>query len=165
MSQLKDVQSKIAGTMGNDLGGETITDYLFATEFTYDKTAADGTAGTATSNTKVWCNPSTTPCKILRATLNPAGTLTASDADYATISLLTDDGAAGTPAAATTILTKTVASGGSGNWATSVSVAFGNQTASALVVPAGGCVWFAIAKAGSGVTVPISKVQVILAKL
>ncbi len=165
MSDLYDVQAKIAGTMGNDEGGEAVVLNLFSHVVTYDKTAADGAASTATSNTKIWCNPYTTPMKILRATLNPAGTLTASDTDYATVSLLTDDGAAGTPAAATTILTKLSASGGSGNWATSVSQVFGNQTAAALTVPAGGCIWFAIAKAGSGVTVPISKIQIVLAKL
>lgn len=165
MSDLLDIQAKIAGTMGNDEGGESTVLDLFSLVVPYDKTAADGVAGTTTANTKVWCNPYSTPLKIVRATLNPGGTLTASDTDYATISLLTDDGAAGTPVAATTILTKTVAGGGSGNWASAVSLVFANQTASALAVPAGGCIWFAIAKAGLGVVVPVCKLQLVLAKL
>lgn len=163
MSDLYDQQAKIAGTIGNDEGGEAATLNLFALVARYSKTAADGAASTATSNTKIFTNPFTTPLKIVRATAqgNGAG-LTADNTNYATISLLTDDGAGGAPAAAMTIITQLTAQG---TWTSNVSVAFANPTAAALTVPAGGNIWFAISKTGTGVVVPISDYQIVLAKL
>jgi hypothetical protein len=162
MSNLGDVQTKLVGTTAQDLGGQATIDALFATEVVFDKAAADGAAGTATSNTKVWTNPYTTPRKILRAVIQGTSGLTADNTNYATVQLLTDDGAGGAPAVAASVITQVSAQG---SWTANVSVAFANFVAAQLAVPAGGNIWMSITKAGSGVVVPISKITIILAKL
>lgn len=120
----------------------------------YRKTAADGMASSTTANTQIgFMNPYDFSIQLVSAWVIPVGgTLTADNANYATVSLLFDDGAAGTPATAASWATQIT---GTGNWAVGVRKA-GTITTANKVLVAGGVVWFAIAKTGSGVVVPTS---------
>ncbi len=147
------IRSRFGGTTAQDAGGEDGADQMFDMYVAYTKAAADGMASTATANTMFWMNPYDFSLRIVAGSLAPTATLTASDTDYATITIKTDDGAASTPAAALTWESKVT--GGTGNWAVGVKEAATVTAANATLV-AGGCLWFNIAKAGSGVVVGIS---------
>lgn len=176
MSDLADVQAKLEGTLSLDEGGRKTIANLFAIVIVHRKTAADGMASTATANTLVWTNPFTTPVRLRRLVITPGSTLTADASNFATITIKTDDAAAGTPAIALTVTTElAAAANGTGNWATSVpisrqisgddaTVAVGAAAAEVDVV-AGGSVWFNIAKTGTGVVVPVSDYTLVVEKL
>jgi hypothetical protein len=154
MSNLGDVKAVLGGTVANDRGGEATINQLTDFQVPYTKAAADGMASTTTANTMFWMNPYDFSVKVVGAALAPTATLTASDTDYATITIKTDDGAASTPAVAVTWTTQASAPG-TGNWAVGIKET-GVLTDANCTVPAGGCLWFNIAKAGSGVAVGIS---------
>lgn len=154
MSNVGDVKMALAGTIANSRGGEDTINQLTDFHETYNKTAADGMASTATANTLFWMNPYNFSVKVVGAALVPTATLTASDTDYATITVKTDDGAGGTPAVAVTWTTQSSAPG-TANWAVGVKET-GVLTAANCTVAAGACLWFNIAKTGSGVVVGIS---------
>lgn len=120
----------------------------------YRKTSADAMASTATANLQIgFVNQFDFSIRLVSASVVAVGgTLTASDTDYATVTLKFDDAAAGTPAAAATWTTQTT---GTGNWAVGVKKA-ATLTAANCTLVAGGVVWFNIAKTGSGVVVPTS---------
>ncbi len=144
---------------------------MYATAFSVSFTkAVDANAAATTANTWMFCNETPYPMYILSASyVSPAGTITADASNFATISVLTDNGAAGAPAAAGQRST-TIAAPGTGNVAaaikadilTSGTITAANSTARVLV--SGGNLWFAIAKGGTGVVVPIGSITVTLAK-
>jgi hypothetical protein len=178
MSDVRELLKKLTA-FGQDLtttstivpGSSAELATMYATAFHVQiSKAADGAASTATTNTFMFCNETPYPMYVLSASyVSPAGTITASATDYATISVLTDNGAAGTPAAAGQRST-TIAAPGTGNVAAAIkadiltagTITAANSTARVLV--AGGILWFAIAKAGSGVVVPAGTITVTLAK-
>ena len=154
MSNVGDMQRALAGTTGLDRGGEDAVFQLFDLVVPYTKTAADGMASTTTSNTKFWTNPFDFTLRIVGAKWSTTGAgLTADASHYATVSFLTDDAAAGSPAAAASLAT-TVA--GSGSFTAEIAKAM-TLTAANCNLVAGGHLYFAIAKTGNGVIVPVSQ--------
>jgi hypothetical protein len=144
---------------------------LYATAFSVAiSKAADGAAATTTANTFMFCNETPYPMYILSASyVSPAGTITADNTNFATISVLTDNAAAGAPAAAGQRST-TVAAPGTGNVAAAIKtdlITSGTLTtanSTARILAAGANLWFAIAKGGTGVVVPAGTITVTLGK-
>jgi len=135
-------------------GGVATIDEMLAVEIIFDKAAADGMASTTTTDTLVWMNPYTVPVYLQSAEAVATGAaITASDADFATITFRTRDGVGGASAAALTIVTNLAG----GNWTQNQRKAITTQTIANLAVPVGGQITFSIAKGGSGVVVPVSK--------
>jgi hypothetical protein len=166
MSDLYDVQKKLAGDLALDEGGIDVIQKLFSTVATYKKAAVDTTL-LETYSLKVWSNPYSTPVRIARAVYNPDATLTANTSNYATITLDVDDGANGTPVAAKTLTTSTVAGGGTGNFVADTQVLWpaSGDTASALTVAAGANIFLTVAKAGAGILVPAGVLEIVLYKM
>lgn len=119
-----------------------------------DAMAADTTAYTAADQIRM-----AAPGRVLGATIQPLSTLTASDSNYATINVVTGDGAAGTAVVAASQTTKST--GGSGNWAAGASEALTlSSTLADTRFVAGAVLSFNIAKASSGVVVPACTISV-----
>ena len=134
-----------AGGLGDQLG------LLF--EKTYDdlKAAADGGANSTTS--AVYFMRATAACRVVRAYAIPRGSLTAHDSTYATITIKKNG--------STTVATLATTTTGSGNWVDGTPEAFTlSSTVSALQLAAGDVLSWEIAKASTGVVVPIVKFQV-----
>lgn len=165
MTDLLDVQKKIAGTIALDEGGMDTVRVLFATEASYKKAAVDTTL-LETYLIKVWTNPFTTAVRIARAVYNPDATLTANTSNYATIYLKTDNAADGTPATAASFTTSTVAGGGSGNFVADTQVLFPESgfVAAELDIAPGANLFLEVAKAGAGILVPAGILTVVLYK-
>lgn len=136
------------------LGGLTTIDQGLAVDVQYNKTAADGMASTTTSDTLFWVNPYSFPVYVAAGYAVGLGTgITGDNTDYVTITIKTNDGAGGSTAVALT-LTSQLTDGGS--WTSNQSKAFTTLTKANTAVPAGGGLWFNIAKGGAGKVVPIS---------
>lgn len=163
MSNLLDVQMKLAGTVGLDEGGIDTIRQLFSKVAVYKKAAVDTTL-LETYAIKVWTNPFTTSVRIARAVYNPDATLTANTSNYATIYLKTDDAANGTPATAASFTTSTVAGGGSGNFVADTQVVFpaAGLVAAELDIAPGANLFLEVAKAGAGILVPAGVLEVVL---
>jgi hypothetical protein len=125
-------------------------------EACFVKAAADGAASTATAETAFYRAP--VAGTIIAAYFTPSAALTASDTDYATLSLAKRDGAGGSSAAVASKATNTA---GSGSWTAFVPVSLGTISNAALA--AGNVLTLAIAKAGSGVAVPSGQLTVVYA--
>ncbi len=135
--------------------------------------AADGMASTTTAATKFFTNTYAFDLEVMGFGISPDSTLTADATNNATINILTDDAADGTPGVALS-LTTSIAAPGSGNWATDVQQKVtqatagagtkGTLTAAGLRLRPGANLFFSIAKGGSGVVVPASSIQVLLRK-
>ena len=164
MSNLGDFKKGISG-FALSKGGVDTVDQSMAVNVLITKASDDAMASTATANTKVFTNPYDFDLYLTGFTYSANGTITASDTDFASILLKTDDAAAGTPATAATLTTQTSASGGSGDVAASVPVGVAGVaattpykfvagiTASAVRLRPGASLWLAITKSGSGVVV------------
>lgn len=146
----------------------------------FTKPAADGMASTATTNTAGndvnsvgggFTNIYPYDLEVVGFAISPNATLTADANNNATISILTDDGANGTPGAVFALQTA-VAAPGSGNWAvntqqlvtkaTATAGTKGTYTAANARLRPGARLFIAIAKSGTGVVVPICIVHVLL---
>lgn len=151
MSDLSDIQAKISGTMGLDEGGDTAVANLFAfhERITY---ASSENAVTNLANTKLFVNPYPYPLRVMGAKYNAGGTLTADNTNFASLNVLTDDAAAGTPVVALTAQTvlNTSVTGATGNIATNISYNLAVLNAAAQTVPVGGVVWYNVVKSGAG---------------
>ncbi len=144
------------------LGGLPTIDQALDFQVQYLKAAADGAASTATADTLIWVNPFDFPVYVVSAYAATASTLTADNTNFATLTLKTSDAlAAGATAVA---LTMTTAITDSGNWAANVPEPYTSRTIANVAIPAGGGLWFNIAKSGTGVVVPISQYVVRLSK-
>jgi hypothetical protein len=178
MSNLTSVKKRLGLTAEPDVtassasgsgAGEDAINGLTDTLFIFEKTAADGMAGTATANTKFASNGFEFDMEIVGFWISPTGTLTADAANFATIQILTDDAADGAPAVAMSLAT-TIAAPGSGNWATDIlqnvtiptinAATKGTQTAANRRLRSGANLFIAITKSGTGVVVPISEIVV-----
>lgn len=119
-----------------------------------DSMAADTTAYTAADQIRM-----PRAGRVLGAYIQPASTLTAHDTTYATINVVTGDGAAGAAVVAASQTTKIT--GGSGNFAAGATEAL---TVSATLADtrfvAGAVLSFNIAKASTGVVVPACTISV-----
>jgi hypothetical protein len=152
-TNLGNAKKALSGSV-TQLGGLDTIDEALAVSILFDKAAADGAAGTATTDTLVWMNPFDFPVYLDSAEAVATGAaITASDTDFATITFRTRDGIGGSSAAALTIVTNVAG----GNWTQNQRKAITTQTKANLAVPVGGQITFSIAKSGSGVVVPISK--------
>ncbi len=125
------------------------------------KPAADSMAADTTAYTAADMFRAPRAGRVLGAYLIPLSTATASDTTYATISVVKADGAAGSGTVMASQTTKTSASGGTGNLAAGVTKTL---TVSATLADtrytAGALFGFTIAKASTGVVVPISNIVI-----
>lgn len=168
MSVLKEIQNKIAGTLGNDSGGEPAVRELFAFHERITHASAEN-ATTNVANTKLFANPYSYPLRLIGAKYNPTGGgLTADNTNFATINVLTDDGLGGTPVAglsAVATLNSSV-TGATGNWTQNVNVNFAVTNGAATGVPVNGVVWFNVVKSGAGgLDIPAGELVVLFEKL
>lgn len=163
MANIDDFMKRADGTLGLNLVNPALftgdqpppaVHQAFDFWVDFDKTAADGAAGTTTADTYIWTNPFDFNIVVADARMITLGAgLTADPANFATVTLKTDNGAGGATAVALTITT-TVAD--SGNFTSNVSKRFTAKTGANVIVVPGGNLWFNIAKSGTGVVVPIS---------
>lgn len=124
---------------------------IFAPPFTK---AADGAAGTATADTIIFNNPYDFTLYVQSAKIvATSGTLTADNTNFATITIKTDNAAAGATAVA---LTLTTAITDSGNWAALIAKNFTAVTGANIALLPGANLYINIAKSGAGVVVPAS---------
>lgn len=124
---------------------------LFFGSLTYSVSRAqDAAASTTTAETVVGC--SVQQGKLVRAYYVPAASLTASDTNYATITISRYTAAGGSKTTIASVTTMTTASGGSGNWTAFVPVPIPLASDAALQAPA--TITYEVAKAGSGVQLP-----------
>lgn len=119
----------------------------------YTKLAADAMAAD-TSDVGISCqvaSPYINGAKVISVKYLTQANLTAHDTNYATLSLVYDDGAGGSE---TTVASQTTKiTGGSGNWTAGNMI---DIPVSAAIIPAAGKqLRFKIAKAASGVVVPV----------
>lgn len=161
--------------------GETV-EGAFEEVAYFTKPAADGMAATATAATKGndvnaigggYHNSHSFDMEVYGFTISPNAALTADAANFATISIQTDDAADGAPATALALST-TIAAPGSGNWVndtiqkvtqvTANGATKGVMTAANLRLRPGANLFIAISKSGTGVIVPICQIQVLLRK-
>jgi hypothetical protein len=160
--------SRITQAVGN-LDGSNSGDYtdspkeaarqLIRRTFVLKKPAADSMAADTTAYTAADAICVYRPFRVLGAKIYPQGTVTAHDTNYATINLVKGDGAAGAEVVAASQTTKIT--GGSGNWAAGVPEALTvSSTAANTRFAAGTVLGFSIAKAASGVAVPICTITV-----
>lgn len=145
---------KALSSLPTQLGGLATQDDLMALCVEYLKTAADAMASTTTTDAMVWVNPFPYPVYLQSAYgLATGAGITADASNYATITFRTIDLAGGASAAALTIATDVAG----GTWTQNQSKAITSQTKANLAVPVGGGITFSIAKAGTGVVVPVSR--------
>jgi len=163
MSNIGDFMKGVDGSLGVGRGGgplpgtsvlEPVVNQafdVFAPPFTK---AADGAAGTATADTIIFNNPYDFTLYVQSAKIvATAGTLTADNTNFATITIKTDNAAAGATGIALT-LTTTIAD--SGNWAALIAKNFTVVTGANIALLPGANLFINIAKAGAGVIVPAS---------
>ena len=131
------------------LAGETHTASWF-------KEAADSLATTATSERVVFTAPENVT--ITDVIVEPAAAVTASDTNYATITVSRRDSNGSNQVTVVSETTQTAGSGGSGSWTAFSGVSLGSLSNTALT--AGQKVTIAITKSGVGVSLPILSVHI-----
>lgn len=171
---MSDITTKILPRLAGSLIGDpsSLTSPEWAARAVLDqfvppivKAAADSMASDTTALTYAWTNPYPFPVWLQDVIIRPAATLTAHDTNNASILLLTDNAADGTPATAATFLTATTAASGTGNWATDIAVRPSSYTAAQRSIAAGANLFWQITKASSGVVVPIMQIIAVVRKL
>lgn len=154
MTNYGDVKKALGGVQALQRGEVLTVDELLALEIMFDKAAADGAAGTATTDTIVWMNPFLYPVYLVSAEAVGVGAgIVADAANFATLTFRTRDGVGGASAAALTLATDLAG----GSWTANQRKAITSLTKANAAVPVGGQITFSIAKSGTGVVVPISK--------
>lgn len=154
MTTWGDIKKTLAGVQAQQRGELSAIDELFAFDVQFDKTAADGAAGTATTDTVVWMNPYAFPVYVVSAEAVATGAgITADATNNATITFRTRDGVGGASAAALTIVTDVAG----GSWTQNQRKAITTRTLANAAIPVGGQLTLSIAKGGTGVVVPVSK--------
>jgi hypothetical protein len=131
-------------------GDQTLGGVLFD-EHHFVSVAADAAASTTTANTKIFVNALPCHVRVNLAGVNADANVANSATDYATYSFLADDGADGTPVVFASLVTNAAA----GALVRDVTKQFTISNTTAALVPPGGCVYRSVAKAGSGVQLPI----------
>lgn len=164
------IRPRLAGSLAGDVGSLSSDEWAARALLDFPgesivKAAADSMATDATALTKVWSNPFPFPIWLQDVIITPGATLTANDTNNASVLLLTDNGADGTPAAAATWLTATTASSGTGNWATDIAVRPSSYTAAQRTLVAGACLFWQITKASAGVVVPAMRIIPVFRKV
>lgn len=160
--------SRIATSIGNSdrssdeydatKGSKEAARNIIRREFTLVKPAADAMAADTTAYTAAYQIRMSRPAKILGAYINPQSTLTAHASNYATIKVVKGDGAGGEETVMASVTTEVT---GSGNWAAGVPEALTvSSTLANTRIARGEILGFSIAKASSGVVVPICTITV-----
>jgi hypothetical protein len=157
--QLRDLIYKTLG-FAESSAQETINEIalgLTRNVLVIGKAAADGAAGDTTNLCTV---PLDAKFLVTGAYIMPGGALTAHDTNYATVVLDVDDGAGGSATTLASNTTKTAGGGGTGNWTagTAIEMTLTATIADRIIDGATARKWLGIniAKAGTGVAVPIS---------
>ena len=123
---------------------------------TWFKESADGLATTATSERVVFTAP--VDVTITGIFVEPAAALTASDTNYATITVSRRDAGAGNKATVVSKSTQTAGSGGTGSWNAFGAVSLGGLSNATLTD--GQKLTVEVTKTGLGVALPILAVQI-----
>jgi hypothetical protein len=123
----------------------------------FQKTAADGAAGDATTEFVFWRAPSA--CIITSAYLASTAGITGHADNHATIALAKRDGAGGGSTCVATFTTDTDVVG-QGTVTALVPIAFANQALANRTLAAGNILTLAIAKGGTGVVIPVSTIVI-----
>lgn len=167
MTAVGDIKRALGGTFGNDRGSASFSgattgaDDLTDIEVVTTKAADDGAAATATTDTKIWVNPFSFPVLVTAARYSANGTITADNTNFATIQVKVDDGLGGASVVAAAISTTIT---DSGNVATNVTENLTLQSTN-VVIPAGGNLYYAITKSGTGVVVRAGVICVRLTRI
>lgn len=111
-----------------------------------DETAAYAATATDQTSDAVYCPLA---CTIYQARLEPLAALTAGDTDYATVTVVYDNGAGGADTSVATLVTNVAG----GDWVAGTAKTMTVSTTGGVAVPAGSWLTFAITKAGAGVAV------------
>ena len=162
MSRIASALSKVEGSNGGDYDGPVpmAARQLIRKVIKLRKPAADSMATDTTAYTAA--DQEYMPCagRILGAWIQPQSTLTAHDSNYATVNVVSADNAAGTAVVMASAATTTT---GTGNWAAGVKEAMTvTSTVADRRFAKGAVLGFSIAKASSGVVVPISSITVLV---
>lgn len=91
---------------------------------------------------------------VTSAKLMPFAALTADASNYATVTVEYDDGAGGSDTAVATLVTDVAG----GSWVAGTAKTMTLTSSAPVNIPAGSYVHFSIAKAGTGVAVPVFKI-------
>lgn len=161
--EIRDVQgASFAQTSTDDL--ELIETGRGRVQFSWTR-AADSAASDTTTEVIVFALPgpkgtaTTRTWRMVAGRMGSNGTATASDSTYATVTVSCYTAAGATKTTIATLTTKTTASGGTGNLA-----AFGSyaMTPSMVVIPANATITYEVAKASTGVQLPITTFTLIV---
>jgi len=160
--------SQIAGALGRLEGSSAEYDStskeaarnIIRVQFTLRKPAADSMASDTTAYTAADMHRMFRAAKLLAAYVNPQATLTSNDTNYATVKLVKGDGAGGAETIMASVATTTT---DSGSWAAGVPEALTlSATEANTRIARGELLGFSIAKAASGVVVPICTITAYL---
>lgn len=160
MSKLAAGLAKLEGSNSADYTASVpkVARQLIRRTFQLRKPAADAMASDTTAYTAADQIYMTRAGRILGAWIVPQSTLTAHDSNYATVKVVKGDGAAGAETIMASVATTTTASG---NWAAGVPEALTvSSTVANTRIARGNVLSFSIAKAASGVVVPICSIAV-----
>lgn len=130
------------------------SELAFSFPVVYQKVAADGAGDTLTATTAATFFVARKACRIKASNILPAGALTAHGTTYATLTINKNDGAGGADTALASVTTELT---GSGHWVAGQTVAM--TLATSVEVAAGEVIGLQIAKASTGVAVPVSAIQ------
>lgn len=160
MFRIASALSKIEGSNSGEYDGSVpkAARQLIRRTFQLRKPAADAMATDTTAYTAADAVRMQRAGRILGAWVYPQSTLTAHDSNYATVKVVKGDGAAGAETIMASVATTTT---GSGNWAAGVHEALTvSSTLANTRIAKGEVLGFSIAKAASGVVVPICCITV-----
>lgn len=161
MTRIASGLSKVDGSNSGDYDGSVpkAARQLIRRAFKLYKPAADSMATDTTAYTAADQTYMPAAGRILGAWIQPQSTLTAHDTNYATVNVVSADNAAGSAVVMASQTTKIT--GGSGNWAAGVKEALTvTSTEADRHFDKGDVLSFSIAKASSGVAVPICSITV-----
>lgn len=163
MTRIASALSKIEGSNSGDYDGSVpkAAKQLIRRVFKLYKPAADAMATDTTAYTAADQTYMPSAGRILGAWIQPQATLTAHDTNYATVNVVSADNAAGAAVVMASQTTKIT--GGSGNWAVGIKEALTvTSTVAERSFAKGAVLGFSIAKASSGVAVPICSITVLV---
>ena len=148
MSHARTYINRIVGTEGVEDDAVNTTTARETTEQIFDvplslALAADAGATNNTANTKVWTNPFNHSVQIVSAVVNSTANVAADATNFATIELLTQDAAGGTPVVGASIATNAT------GFTAGVSRAM-TLTAANCTIVAGGNLFRKVTKSGAG---------------
>lgn len=148
MSHWRTILNRLVGTYGVENEAVNAATAREASEQLYDiplsfSVATDGGATSNTANTKLWTNPFSYPVQVVSANYNTDANVAADATNFATVDLLTDDGAGGTKVVGASVATNAT------GFTAGVSRAMTLTPANCAIV-AGGSLYRRAVKSGAG---------------